>query len=272
MKKAKVVLAGALVLALGLVMGCKSDSSGDSDWTINEKSTKQWEKTNSSETQYARAFEQFGTTKGHDKAIVKLTVGDMTASKAGLVFAYDDFTIDKTGKKYFLLGVGGYGYAQGTNNGEYFLSYYENVKLDNLSGSFDSETPSGSQQYSLFGNSKIGKPVSILGPGMTVYVSVSETAVEGTEAKKVTIEIGSDYDASSKKISDPMTLEFQIGAVANNKDSSFSEDVKAKLKTIGSIKGGIGAYGMVTRATSAGAKSSTNKYEVIVPGTVMSAE
>ena len=148
MKKAKVVLAGALVLALGLVMGCKSDSSGDSDWTINEKSTKQWEKTNSSETQYARAFEQFGTTRGHDKAIVKLTVGDMTASKAGLVFAYDDFTMDKTGKKYFLLGVGGYGYTQGTDNGEYFLSYYENVKLDNLSGSFDSETPSGSQQAS----------------------------------------------------------------------------------------------------------------------------
>lgn len=57
MKKAKVLLAGALVLALGLVMGCKAPTSGTSeDWDPNTDTQKTWKKSNTDAEKTLRAF------------------------------------------------------------------------------------------------------------------------------------------------------------------------------------------------------------------------
>lgn len=245
-----------------LVVGCKQpDSSGDPDWTVNETKQKVWKKTNTSATQIARAFEQFGTTKNVKNAVVKLTVGDMSASKAGLVFAYNDYTADGAKKKYFLLGIGGYGYGVGTNDGEYYLSYYENVELKSLSGSYDSENPSGTH-YSCVTNTKINKAVTVTGKAMTLYASVAEVAKEGDDKTKVvTINLGTSVSTDKKSVEDLIvTLPFEIGPNANN--SSLAPEAQKFLRSLTTIQGGIGAYGMVTKAAG-GEKSSENKYEVL---------
>ena len=258
-----VVRGGVLVVLLSmLVVGCKQpDSSGDPDWTVNEAKQKVWKKTNTSTTQIARAFEQFGTTKNVANAVVKLTVGDMSASKAGLVFAYDDYTSDGAKKKYFLLGIGGYGYGVGTNNGEYYLSYYENVELKALSGSYDSENPTGTH-YPCVDNTKIGKAVTVTGSGMSLYASISQVAKEGVEDTYVVrINLGNSVSNDKKSVENPIVeISFEIGPNASNPD--LESDAQAFLKSLETIKGGIGAYGMVTKAVG-GEKSTENKYEVI---------
>lgn len=257
------VLGGGLVILLSLlVVGCKQpDSSGDPDWTVNETKQKVWKKTNTSTTQIARAFEQFGTTKNVKNAVVKLTVGDMSASKAGLVFAYNDYTTDGAKKKYFLLGIGGYRYGVGTNNGEYYLSYYENVELKSLSGSYDSENPSGTH-YTCVNNTQISNAVTVTGKGMTLYASVAEVAKEGDNATKVvTINLGNSVSTDKKSVENPIvTFSFEIGPNANN--SRLALEAQNFLKSLTTIQGGIGAYGMVTKAAG-GEKSSENKYEVL---------
>ena len=257
-----VMRGGVLVILLSLlVVGCKQpDSSGDPDWTVNESKQKVWKKTNNSATQFARAFEQFGTTKNVKEAVVKLTVGDMSASKAGLVFAYNDYTTDGAKKKYFLLGIGGHGYNVGTNNGEYFLSYYENVELAALSGSYDNENPTGTH-YSCINNTEISSPVTVIGKSVSLYASVSETAKEGDDTTKVvTINLGNAVSADKKSVENPVvTLNFEIGSNASN--PSLGADAQKFLRGLSTIQGGIGAYGMVTKAVG-GEKSTENKYEV----------
>ncbi len=258
-----VVRGGVLVILLSLlVVGCKQpDSSGDPDWAVNDTRQKVWKKSNTSATQFARAFEQFGTTKNVKEAVVKLTVGDMSASKAGLVFAYNDYTTDGAKKKYFLLGIGGYGYSVGTNNGEYFLSYYENVELAALSGSYDNQNPTGTH-YPCINNTRIGRPVTVTGKGVSLYASVSETAKEGDNTTKVvTINLGNAVSADKKSVENPVvTLSFEIGSNANNPD--LDNDAQDFLRGLSTIQGGIGAYGMVTKAVG-GEKSTENKYEVL---------
>jgi hypothetical protein len=189
----------------------------------------------------------------------------MSASKAGLVFAYNDYSDDGRTKKYFLLGVGGNNYNVGTNNGEYFLSYYENVDLSALSGSYDSENPNGTH-LSCFNNTKLSKPVAIVGSGMSVYVSISEKAKEENDkVKVVTIDIGNSVSTDKKTVEGSVLespISFEIGEGANNDDKGFSDNLKTVLTRMTSIKGGLGAYGMVTKATG-GEKSTENKYEVI---------
>lgn len=257
------VLGGVLVILLSLsVVGCKQpDSSGDPDWTVNETKQKVWKKTNTSATQFARAFEQFGTVKTVKEAVVKLTVGDMSASKAGLVFAYDDYSTDGAKKKYFLLGIGGYRYGVGTDKGEYFLSYYENVELAALSGSYDSENPTGTH-YSCIDNTPITKPVTLIGKGMSLYASISEVDKKGSNTVKiVTVKLGNSV-SNDKKTVEGVVVEFtfEIGDGADNQD--LDEKAQKFLKNMKTIKGGIGAYGMVTKAAG-GEKSTENKYEVL---------
>lgn len=245
-----------------LVVGCKQpDSSGDPDWTVNEAKQKVWKKTNTSTTQIARAFEQFGTTKKVANAVVKLTVGDMSASKAGLVFAYDDYTTDGAKKKYFLLGIGGHGYNVGTNNGEYYLSYYENVELKSLSGSYDSENPTGTH-YPCIDNTKIDDAVTITGKGMSLYASISQVAKEGVEDTNVVrINLGNSVSNDKKSVENPIVeISFEIGPNASN--PGLTSEAQTFLKSLTTIKGGIGAYGMVTKAVG-GEKSTENKYEVL---------
>lgn len=258
------VLGGVLAVLSLLIVGCKQpDSSGDPDWTVNESKQKVWKKTNSSATQYARAFEQFGTTKNVKEVVVKLTVGDMTASKAGLVFGYDDYTADGAKKKYFLLGIGGNNYNAGTNNGEYFLSYYENVELSQLSGSYDSENPNGTHT-SCINNTKIGQPVTVTGKSMSLYASVSEVNKEESDTTKVvTIKLGNTVSADKKTVENPVVeLSFEIGDGANNNSQQLDTNAQNFLKGVKTIQGGIGAYGMVTKAVG-GEKSTENKYEVL---------
>ena len=256
---------GVLVILLSLlVVGCKQpDSSGDPDWTVNESKQKVWKKTNNSATQFARAFEQFGTVKNVKEAVVKLTVGDMSASKAGLVFAYNDYSKDGAKKKYFLLGIGGHGYGVGTNKGEYFLSYYENVELAALSGSYDNENPTGTH-YSCIDNTPINQPVTVTGTGMSLYASISEVDKEGSNTVKiVTVKLGNSVSNDKKTVENVVVnLTFEIGDGANNQDRGLDADAQNFLKSVKTIEGGIGAYGMVTKAVG-GEKSTENKYEVL---------
>ena len=63
MKLNKLVIGGGVLVVLlsMLVVGCKGLGSGDEDVESVKRYDKVWTKENSSDTQYLRFFDQFGT-------------------------------------------------------------------------------------------------------------------------------------------------------------------------------------------------------------------
>ena len=216
-----------------LVVGCKqSVDSGDPNWTTDEKNHKVWERDNSSD-QYVRAFKQFGTsfnvTGTAEKPILaKIELADLTTGKAGLVFGLNNY--GDTGRyRYFIVGLGGNGYQ--TETGEYFISYYSNVDISSLSASSGSEKASGDMTV-IKDNCAFGNKTGITGTSGEWYVSVEESE------DKFTVKIGTTLSEDKKTISSPIvTEEFS--------PSSFGGEDLAGFKSVTTIKGGIGAYGMI---------------------------
>lgn len=234
MKKMRLVSAlGLAVLLLAVVLvGCaESVSSGDPNWTTNETESKVWERENASE-KYVRAFEQFGGKTSVKEVVAKITVGDMTQSKAGLVFGLNQYNTDKENPtyEYFIVGVGGQNY--GTETADYYISFYQDVSMASLSESSDSQNATGTM-YTIEDNTGFDA-FNKTNNSATVYVSV----VYGDSG--ATVKIGNSYDkengvtASSgatlvEKIIDMTAIPAEGGATVS---TSYRE-------------GGIGAYGMV---------------------------
>lgn len=261
MKLNKLVIGGGVLVVLlsMLVVGCKqSVDSGNPNWTTDEKDKKVWEQDNSSD-KYVRAFKQFGTSFNVTSAVAKLEVADLTTSKAGLVFGLNKYS-DST-YQYFVLGVGGNGYT--TSKGDYYISYYYDVNVSSLDEANNGQNAPGNRvDITGENNKELNSGVmGIVGSAGTVYVSVKEeNKGDSTDTKTVTITIGSAYDAEKKSVSGTiMTETFEVGANATN---SGITDPNKKLQAVRSIKGGIGAYGMLKKAENGQTVKAKNTYEV----------
>lgn len=270
MKKAKVLLAGALVLALGLVMGCKQGiDSGNPNWTTDDNKLKVWEQDNSSD-QYVRAAKQFGNSTKTKDMVVKLEITDLTTSKAGLVFGINE--LDKTAKtyNYFVLGVGGVNYTK--TQGDVYLSYYRDVDVKKLDEASKGKQAPGNR-LDIFDNETITTgAMKIVGSTGTIYVAISESKSESDNKTTVTIKLGSSYDPKLGVTGTTMEKTFEIGTDAKVDSYITTGGGDANwMKNLTTIDGGIGAYGMLKpgNGTTINAK---NTYEVIKPSTVLSAE
>ena len=142
MKKTKVLLAGALVLALGLVMGCKAPTSGTSeDWDPNTDTQKTWKKSNTDAEKTLRAFEGFGALDINNGAVVKIELGNSKASKAGVLFDYKEYSKEAGTVCYYQLGIGTSGYDGKTP--EFYLTKVTDIKPDQITASTTSDSASG---------------------------------------------------------------------------------------------------------------------------------
>lgn len=235
-----------------LVVGCKGVSSGDTDaWIENGNRKKVWEKTNSSTTEYLRAYEQFGTTTKPKNAEVKLTVGNAANSKAGLIFDLkknDNGTIN-----YFVVGVGTQ--AADGKTPEYYISYYSGVTADSIAQTSSGEAaPQGNGKVeTVVNNTKLNGIALAADGSLTAYVKFSSTKDETSGKPIITVDIGSGtdkYGQNEQKIE------------LNKYDSGAAE-----------IDGGIAAYAMLRPTVNSGSSvSTTNTYEVIEPSVIASAE
>lgn len=249
-----VMRGGVLVILLSLlVVGCKqSVDSGDPNWTTDEKEKKVWERDNSS-NEYVRAFKQFGTsfnvTGTAEKPILaKVELADITTGKAGFVFGLNKY--GDTGRyRYFVVGLGGKNYS--TTEGDYYISYYSNVQIESLSTSSDREKASGDMTI-IVDNKGLGAGKGITGTVGSWYVSVEEDA----EAQSFTIKIGTELSEDQKTIKNPIVTE-TVSA-----DSEIAPD-PAGLADVQTIKGGIGAYGMIKPKTGDTAPKAKDTFEVL---------
>lgn len=234
-----------------LVVGCKGVSSGDtSAWTENGNKKKVWEKTNSSTTEYLRAYEQFGTTTKPDTAEVKLTVGNAANSKAGLIF--DLRKNDNDTLNYFVVGVG----TQAANGQtpEYYVSYYSGVTADSIA-----QTSSGEAAPKGNGTSVDVKENTPL--------NLQNLAVASDGSLTVYVLVETDKD-------DPTRITVSASATGGK---SYTQLCTFDLNTYDAgadkIKGGIAAYAMLRPTESSGSSVSTkNTYEVLKPTVIASAE
>lgn len=237
-----------------MVVGCKqSVDSGDPNWTTDEKEKKVWERDNSS-SEYVRAFKQFGTsfnvTGTAEKPILaKVELADITTGKAGFVFGLNKY--GDTGRyRYFVVGLGGKNYS--TTEGDYYISYYSNVQIESLSTSSDSEKASGDMTV-IVDNTGLGAGKGITGTAGSWYVSVEEDA----EAQSFTIKIGTALSEDGKTIANPI-----VNQTVDANTEIVGPD-NAGLANVESIKGGIGAYGMIRPKTGDTAPKAKDTFEVL---------
>lgn len=267
MKKTRIVLVGALVLALAFVMGCgETPSSGTSeDWDPNTDTQKTWRKSNSDPEQTVRSFEGFGNLKVNNGAVVKIVIGNSKASKAGILFDYKEFSKENGTVCYYQFGVGTKGYDGETP--EFYLTKVENIKPDDITASTTSESASGGKGSSTdiqdnisfadaFGEkvSEVTKMYEITTTGkMTTYAGfiIDEVAGEGnTKTKVVKLRLGW-YDEQKKG--------WKEGAYI---DQPLMDGAGWSGKQVGAIDGKLCAYGMLKKATK-GEVSTENSYTLI---------
>lgn len=230
------VMGGAILVLLSmLVVGCKqSVDSGDPNWTTDEKDKKVWERDNSSD-QYVRAFKQFGTSFGvtgseNKPILAKIELADVTTGKAGFVFGLNEYG-DTGNYRYFIVGLGGNGYENKV--GEYYIAYYSDVDISSLSASSSAEKASGNLT-TIKDNTAFSNASGITGTSGSWYVSVEEKTE--SDRTSVTVKIGTTLSDDQKTISSPFVTEKFVLGSTSDKDA---------LKRVTSIKGGIGAYGMI---------------------------
>lgn len=267
MKKTRIVLVGALVLALAFVMGCgETPSSGTSeDWDPNTDSQKTWRKSNSDPDKTARSFEGFGNLKVNNGAVVKIVIGNSKASKAGILFDYKEYSKTAGTVCYYQFAVGTKGYDGKTP--EFYLTKVENIKPDEITASTASESASGGKGSSTdiqnnvsfadaFGGkiSDVTKMYEITTTGkMTTYAGfiMDEVAGEGGSTTKVVkLRLGW-YDEQKKEWKDGAYIE-----------QPLMDGENWGGKPVGAIDGKLCAYGMLKKATK-GEVSTENSYTLI---------
>lgn len=265
MKKAKVVLAGALVLALGLVMGCKAPTSGTSeDWDPNTDSQKTWKKSNTDAEKTLRAFEGFGSFDINSGAVVKIEIGNSKASKAGVLFDYKKFSDVADSVCYYQLGIGTYGYDGETP--EFYLAKVENIKPDQITASTTSDSASGGA----------GTTVNIQN-NVTFADAVTGTTVVASEMYdinqngKLTTYVGFVKDEITGEGSTKSSvIKVRIGMYEEGKGWKENAYLEQELKdganwtgnTVSEINGKLCAYAMLKKADK-GEVSTENTYKLI---------
>ena len=176
-------------------------------------------------------------------------MADITTGKAGFVFGLNKY--GDTGRyRYFVVGLGGKNYS--TTEGDYYISYYSNVQIESLSTSSDSEKASGDMTV-IVNNTGLGAGKGITGTAGSWYVSVEEDA----ETQSFTIKIGTELSEDQKTIKNPIVTQ----TVDENTETVGPDN--AGLANVESIKGGIGAYGMIRPKTGDTAPKAKDTFEVL---------
>lgn len=266
MKKTKVLLAGALVLALGLVMGCKAPTSGTSeDWDPNTDTQKTWKKSNTDAEKTLRAFEGFGALDINNGAVVKIEIGNSMASKAGVLFDYKEYSEVNGTVCYYQLGVGTAGYDGETP--EFYLTKVTDIKPDQITASTTSDSASGGagttvdiQNNVTFADAVTGTTVVASAMydrnqngKLITYVGFIRDEVAGTGSEKsyvVKVRIGM-YDEAGKSWKENAYLERELKDGANWGGN-----------TVSAIDGKLCAYAMLKKADK-GEVSTENTYKLI---------
>lgn len=151
MKKTRIVLVGALVLALAFVMGCSGIGSGNEDAQKEDKYTWVWAGPKSGDVypdkenttvNYERFFEQFGSTNyTMESGIVHIKMKYPQFGKAGVVFGLNEAgTEDSDGKKNVNFYVFGIGQKKGGTKLEYYVDYYQAIGRTAMSSASSSDT------------------------------------------------------------------------------------------------------------------------------------
>ena len=228
MKKTKVLLAGALVLALGLVMGCKGVGAGDEDVEGNNKE-KTWKTTNASTTDYKRMFQPFGASKKFTEAVVTINSKYPKSGWSGILFGLTE-NDDKaqTGKAKNTINFYNVSFRVADNGTiQYYTSYFSNVDQDE----FPQNTTESYGQETVITDTKTvptdaGLQVNADG-SLNVTIKVMWTQKEGAQVGTWDLYYGPSVTQATK-----------------HKEELVTDTVTAKEI----VKGGLAAYGQVTKA------------------------
>ena len=246
MKKAKALLAGALVLALGLVMGCKQPVTSDPE--IGKKIDGGWivENQENNSTEYWRWLRTVGGNS-YASATMNLEMTDPTAGKIGFIFGFQEMYDSQTGKKngkysYYQFGVG-VGQQNSSNPGklEYYVAYYENVDKDSYTGHNNSEGPKGVAPVDVVANAAPDELQKLYKEGEPLKISVQ---MEWNKENGYKLSYGESESQASAT---------QIGS------NFFTNNMQ---------KGEIGYYAMLTKGRPV---KSTFKY-VVAQKSILAAE
>lgn len=232
------VMGGALLVVLSMVViGCKGLGSGDEDVESVKKYDKVWTKDNSSETEYLRFFEQFGTSKKVKTATVELKVGNAKNSRAGLVFGLNE-NEDKS-VSFYVLGVG----ANASSGAPlYYLDYYAALDPTAMSKTTANDSLGGT-------------PVSLVGGAEGIaYFTDQNVKVAGDGSMSVVVKID---------MNDKNAIKVSIGSTKDKMNTEITP-FQHKVQGAKDALGGIGAYGMLRPTSSAGtAVKTVNNYTVL---------
>ena len=266
MKKTKVLLAGALVLALGLVMGCKAPTSGTSeDWDPNTDSQKTWKKSNTDAEKTLRAFEGFGALDINNGAVVKIEIGNSKVSKAGILFDYKEYSdVDKT-VCYYQLGIGTNGYDGKTP--EFYLTKVINIKPDQITASNTSDSASGGYGSTV----DIQNNVTFATAAANAADVVADNMYTLDQNGKLTTYVGFIKDeVAGEGSTKSSVIKVRIGMYEEGKGWKENAYLENELKdgagwtgnTVSSIDGKLCAYAMLKKADK-GEVSTENTYKLI---------
>ena len=250
MKKAKVLLAGALVLALGLVMGCKGLGSGDESVTKDGAKKLSWNTTNEDSQNYRRFFQQFGSSSYKlTEGVVKLTMKYPGEGKTGIVFG---LTENKQGNKdtvnFYVFGIGEK--KGGSTELQWYVDYYSGVDKESLTTSSSSDKIGGTQKEL---------------QGLT---DVDASKFPHTKGSPVEAWVDLEYNSDAETY----TITFGPGETTRGA-ITYTTPKHSETSATTDAQGVLGAYGMLSMA-DAGVTHADNTYEVISskPNIVLAAE
>lgn len=139
MKKTKVLLAGALVLALGLVMGCKQNEelSVEEHRQGADKYEHVWEATYENDD-YIRSALQFGSNKNAkvNTAEIKVKMIYPNQGKAGILFGVNPRDVSSGDTKETVYDFYAFAFGKNRKTGklEAYVDYYQGLKSFNDKG------------------------------------------------------------------------------------------------------------------------------------------
>lgn len=221
-----------------LVVGCKGMSSGDEDVSKDGSKHIEWSKSNSSTTEYLRFGEQFGSSQKVTEAKIKVVTSSPQNGKAGILFGMTDQTVEKNKTwNYYVLAIGQK--ISDPSKLEFYVDRYTGVNATDLSKSDQSEGPTTGQQKDV---------IKMTDVNMQKWSDYKQN-------QELTIFFDVKYDEETKSY----TIKF------GQADTLLTETITVEHSdNMTPAQGGIGAYGMLSKAKEEGSSKATkNVYDVI---------
>lgn len=247
MKKTKVLLAGALVLALGLVMGCKQNTDLSVEEHRQDGTGKHIWEAEYTGNSYIRSALQFREDTNVATAKVKVTMTYPAYGKAGLLFAVQD---REQKYDFYAFAFGWNGKLGNQSKIEAYVDYYQGLTTFNDS-STNSERFGNGAHISVVTNEEFKEPFNWDGAEPVIvdmYVTYNKPSEE--ESTETTTQASGNesaqgtYDLKITKSNDPETVYWEktgITAVGKEMASNMSQDLivngEGKLYSYGMLSG-----------------------------------